>query len=101
MLKFEITFDKNHDLMLSYCRHGAPHRNNGAAAILYNGDQYWYQYGKCHRDNAPAITYANGYQAWYYKGKLHRTDGPAIMYANGSQYWYHSMNTGKYEVALE
>ena len=43
----------------TYYLKGDPHRTNGPAVILLNGNTYWFLYGGFHRSNGPAIERAN------------------------------------------
>jgi len=66
---------------------GLPHREDGPAIELDNGDKFWYFHGKIHRDNGPAIEGADGYEGWYRHHKLHRLGGPAVVFEDGSKSW--------------
>ncbi len=46
-----------------------PHREDGPAATLLNGDEFWYLDGLAHREGGPAIDYANGEKFWYLNGE--------------------------------
>jgi len=63
-------------------------REDGPAAIYFDGSKYWLQNGEFHRDNGPAIIHPDGRKYWYKNGKLHREDGPAMIWTNGSKFWY-------------
>jgi hypothetical protein len=66
-----------------------PHREDGPAVEMANGNKLWYLYGKRHRTDGPAVEHANVYyKEWYLHGKRHRTDGPAVEFENGDKAWY-------------
>lgn len=60
----------------------------GQCKINYSNSICYYLNGKPHRLDGPAITLGNGDKHWYNQGKLTRLDGPAIEYANGYKVWY-------------
>lgn len=69
---------------------GLPHRDGDLPAVLYNGDQEWFQNGKLHRENGPAKITKDGLEVWFKEGGVHRApeDGPAILRPDGTREWW-------------
>jgi hypothetical protein len=52
------------------------------------GDKVWYLHSRPHRTDGPAVELANGDKRWYLNGKAHREDGPAVEFTDGKKNWY-------------
>ena len=66
---------------ITFYRDGLRHREDGPAAILNNGDQFWYRDNTLHREDGPAEErFSQRYSCWYCNGLVHRDDGPAIIF---------------------
>ena len=85
-----FTIIRKNDYMTTCKIFNKYHSKNDIPALIYEGDNYWYQNEKLHRDNDhPAIMYKDGGRLWYQHGKLHRdNDQPAVIEIDGNQYWY-------------
>jgi hypothetical protein len=70
------------------------HREDGPAAIFFDGSVEWYYNGKHHREDGPAVQGADGTQEWWLYGKEHRSDGPAQIHPD-------SLKAGEGEEELE
>lgn len=53
-----------------------------------NGNEFWYKDGFIHREDGPAAIYYEGTKCWHREGWLHREDGPAIIRASGTKEWF-------------
>jgi hypothetical protein len=45
------------------------HREDGPAAIHFDGDQSWFLYGELHREDGPAMDWIAEDKQWYYRGE--------------------------------
>ena len=44
--------------------------------------------GKRHRDDGPAAILFDGREEWWFEGERHREDGPAVEYSDGAKFYY-------------
>lgn len=66
---------------------GTPHREDGPAMILNDGEIRWMIDGQLHREDGPAVE--NKYsKEWWVNGQHHREDGPAVEGRDGHQDWW-------------
>ena len=95
---------KDLNVVSSWRRDGALHREGGPALTLSNGARGYYLHGKPHREDGPALTFRDGFapggqgdddpasvdglEAYFRNGVLHREDGPALTYSNGREFWF-------------
>ena len=61
-----------------------PHKEDGPAILLKNGNYFWYFDGDYHRIGGPATSDGRTIEYWKY-GKRHNLDGPAIIWVDGSR----------------
>ena len=56
---------------------------------LYKTEIWWGFDEYLHREDGPAAVYFNGTEWWFLNGKKHRLDGPAYINSSGYKEWYY------------
>lgn len=49
-------------------KNGKRHRDDGPAAILFDGRKEWWFEGERHREDGPAVEWESGYKEWHLEG---------------------------------